>query len=314
MEDISNNKLYHPKQPALSPLWRILNNHYEIYEQMYDKKFKNKYGFFRPVINEVVYEYLRCGDLKEGFARVRCKDCDHESLLAFSCKGRWFCPSCHSKKVINFGSLLKESILYPVPHRQYVFTIPIMLRIYFKHDRGLLTKLCHCAYESLLIFLRHLTGLQNGIPGLVMTIHTFGNYPDKLHPHLHALVTDGLFNKNGTFYVMPKADLKTLEEIFRARVFTMLKEEKKLTDTIITKLMKWKHSGFSIDNSIRISRYDEKGREAVAQYILRNPFSLQKITFNDKTGTVIYRSKITHGKNKKNFNVYSAEEFIAAIT
>lgn len=52
----------------------------------------------------------------------------------------------------------------------------------------------------------------------------------------------------------------------------------------------------------------------VAQYILRNPFSLQKITFNDKTWTVIYRSKVTHGKNKKNFNVYSVEEFIAVIT
>lgn len=104
------------------------------------------------------------------------------------------------------------------------------------------------------------------------------------------------------------------EEIFRARVFTMLKEEGKITDTIITKLMKWKHSGFSIHNSIRISRYEENGREAIAQYILRNLFSLEKITFNDKTGTVIYRSKVIHGRNKKNFNVYSAEEFIAAIT
>ena len=29
---------------------------------------------------------------------------------------------------------------------------------------------------------------------------------------------------------------------------------------------------------------------------------------------VVYRSKITHGKNKKNFSISSAEEFIAAIT
>lgn len=98
------------------------------------------------------------------------------------------------------------------------------------------------------------------------------------------------------------------------RVLTMLKEEGTITDIIIPKLMQWKHSGFSIDNSIRISRYDENGREAVAQYIFHNPFSLQKIKFNDKTGTVIYRSKVTHRKNKKNFNVYSAEKFIAAIT
>ncbi|MGA1825311.1 MAG: hypothetical protein ACMUIP_11685 [bacterium] len=23
--------------------------------------------------------------------------------MAFSCKGRWFCPSCHMKKVVQFG-------------------------------------------------------------------------------------------------------------------------------------------------------------------------------------------------------------------
>lgn len=32
------------------------------------------------------------------------------------------------------------------------------------------------------------------ILGLVMTIYTFENYPDIFHPHLHAIVTDGLFN------------------------------------------------------------------------------------------------------------------------
>ncbi len=173
-----------------SPFWRLLANHYEGFQQIYEEKYEKRHGFFRPVVEESVYEYLRCGDLKEGFARVRCSDCEHEYLLSFICKGRWFCPSryesiptCHAKKVIHFGDLLKENILYPVPHRQYVFTIPVMLRVYFRHNRELLTKLCRCAHESLLVFLRNATGLKTGIPGLVMTIHTFGNYPEKFHPH-----------------------------------------------------------------------------------------------------------------------------------
>jgi hypothetical protein len=53
---------------------------------------------------------------------------------------------------------------------------------------------------------------------------------------------------------------------------------------------------------------------SVAQYILRNPFSPDKMTDNDKSGTVIYRSKMTYGKNRNNFNDYKAEEFIAATT
>lgn len=42
-------------------------------------------------------------DLERGFARVRCDHCKHEYLPAFSCKGRWFCPSCQQKKVQLFG-------------------------------------------------------------------------------------------------------------------------------------------------------------------------------------------------------------------
>ena len=58
-----------------------------------------------------------------------------------------------------------NNILYPVPHRQFVFSIPIMLRIYFKYDRKLLTKLCHCAKESLEVFFATVLGLDGGSRG-----------------------------------------------------------------------------------------------------------------------------------------------------
>ncbi|MCP4264997.1 MAG: hypothetical protein GY777_05375 [Candidatus Brocadiaceae bacterium] len=41
---------------------------------------------------------------------------------------------------------------------------------------------------------------------------------------------------------------------------------------------------------------------------------MEKKSYNEKTNTVIYQSKMTLGKNKKNFQIYTAEEFIAAIT
>ena len=100
-----------------------------------------------------------------------------------------------------------------------------MCLLYFKYDRGLLTRLCHCAYKSPLQFLRNTIGLTDGRPGVVLSIHSFGDYPEKFHPHIHAIVSDGLFAKTGTFYVMPGVELRPLEEIFRASVFEMLKEE-----------------------------------------------------------------------------------------
>jgi hypothetical protein len=59
-------------------------------------------------------------------------------------------------------------------------------------------------------------GLPEGVPGIVMAIDTFGEYLD-FHPHVHALVADGLFARSGVFYVMPETGLKPLEEPFRAK-------------------------------------------------------------------------------------------------
>jgi hypothetical protein len=47
-----------------------------------------RYGFWRPVVERTVEKFLACGDLREGFARVRCPECRHEYFVAFSCR-RW---------------------------------------------------------------------------------------------------------------------------------------------------------------------------------------------------------------------------------
>ena len=78
--------------------------------------------------------------------------------------------------------------------------------------------------------------------------------------------------------------------------------------------MGWRHSGFSVHNGSRVARDDEKGKESISQYIIRNTFSLEKLTYNEETNTVIYQSKMTPGENKRNFQIYTPEEFIASIT
>ena len=306
--------VYRPRSPTQASLYKLLANRFDHFETSYPERFSKSHGFYRQVITQVVRNYLWCGDLTQGFARVRCPDCHHEYLLAFSCRGRWFCPSCHEKKVVQFGEQLRENILYPLPHRQYVFSIPIILRKLFLYNRKLLSTLCKAAADSLQIFLRIATGLKDGIVGAVMTIQTFGDYA-KWHPHIHAIVADGLFRRNGVFYVMPQTSLKPLAELFRARLLKLLVKEVVIDDSFVAMLMKWNHtSGFNVDNSVRIARGDEKGITALAQYIIRNPFSLDKLSYNQDTGMVVYKSKMTHGKNKKNFSISTADEFIADIT
>ncbi|HPG01359.1 MAG TPA: transposase zinc-binding domain-containing protein, partial [Kiritimatiellia bacterium] len=189
------DQVYRPRRPKASPLWQCLQENFDRFLDAYEERYQSRFGFLRPIIPEVVNKFLDCGDLERGFARVRCDDCKHEYLLAFSCKGRWFCPSCHQKKVQLFGALLSETILFPVPHRHFTFGIPKMLRPYFRFDRDLLKDLCRLAHECLLEYLRATLDLPEGLPGIVMAIHTFGEYLD-FHPHLHALVADGLFARS----------------------------------------------------------------------------------------------------------------------
>jgi hypothetical protein len=94
----------------------------------------------------------------------------------------------------------------------------------------------------------------------------------------------------------------------------MLKDEGRLDDTLIKKILTWRHnSGFSVHNEVRLQADDVKGIENVAQHIIRNTFSLAKLSYIEKTGTVIYRSKMSHGGNKRNFEMFTPLEFIAAI-
>ena len=71
---------YRPRDPQASDLWRLLDQHFETFQQVYDERFAAPYGGApargsRPVVEHSVTAFLKCGDLHQGFARVRCPDC-----------------------------------------------------------------------------------------------------------------------------------------------------------------------------------------------------------------------------------------------
>jgi len=68
---------------------------------------------------------------------------------------------------INIGDGQSLTVLAPVPHRHLTFTIPEMLRPYFRFHRGLIKELCRIAHRCLAEFLdyRVLTLLGTGLMG-----------------------------------------------------------------------------------------------------------------------------------------------------
>ncbi|HQG44512.1 MAG TPA: transposase [bacterium] len=318
--------MYRPRNPEASPFFALVRDHFDAFERVYDERFQPKYGYWRPIIRTAIDKYVKCGDLREGFARVRCPDCGKEYFVVFSCRQRCCCPSCDQKRSLLLGLRLAEEVFAPVSHRQWVLTMPKRLRIFFRYDRRLLGKLCRLAYETIRDTLRQACGAREGEPGFVGALQTFGDLMG-WHSHVHAIVSEGLFKRDGFFIRISKVDMERCTEIWRDRVFDLLLREEKIDKEVVRSMRGWPHSGFSIDNSVRITADDTEGMQRLVSYISRCPFSLARMIKVSEEGQVIYRAgksecvrfprpgdeRLREGVSR-NFQVFDALEFLAEVT
>ncbi|MCH8055139.1 MAG: transposase [Deltaproteobacteria bacterium] len=100
--------------------------------------------------------------------------------------------------------------------------------------------------------------------------------------------------------------------MFRHKVLKLPLKEKKISQEWVQRLFSWRNSGFNIHNQVKIGSQDKRGQESLAQYILRSPFSQQKMTYRKDTQTVLYRSKMNPNL-KRNFALFPVLDWIAEI-
>jgi hypothetical protein len=67
---------------------------------------------------------------------VQCTECRESRLVAFSCKGRGWCPSCAAKRALSSSTHLGE-VLPRVGYRQWTLTLPRGLRWVVLKEPGL---------------------------------------------------------------------------------------------------------------------------------------------------------------------------------
>ncbi|MFN8877428.1 MAG: transposase zinc-binding domain-containing protein [Gemmatimonadota bacterium] len=91
--------VHKPRRPQASPLFRLGSDPLHRFQTVHDERFAREYGPWRPMVAQGAETLLACGVLEHGFARIRCDACTHEYLLAFPRKCRYFCPSCHAKRL-----------------------------------------------------------------------------------------------------------------------------------------------------------------------------------------------------------------------
>jgi len=301
-------KEYRRRKPGYSPYYQCIEDYYEEFKRTYDRNFSQKYGYLRPHIEKVIYQYLDCGILHNGFARVKRHSCNHEYLLAFSCRRCHFYPSCHAKRCVEFGVWLCSNVFKKVPHRHFVFSIPKILRIYFLFNRNLLKELSRISWETVKDYCSSTCRKDGASPAAVAVIQTFGDYLS-FNPHMHILTADGCFGNDGFFYAPSiSIDTASLEKLFIHKIFKMLLSKGFITQRVMDLILSWRHTGFGVYCGKRINPKDAKSTENLARYIIRASFSQERMKYFPGQAKVTYESK--YGRQVKEF---SCLEWMAAL-
>jgi hypothetical protein len=238
-------------------------------------------------------------------------ECRHEYFRPFSCKGFFLRPSCSQKRTLLFAEYLDEQLLLALPHRQFVFTLPKALRVFLRHDQRLFANLARLIFSLIAEFYSTAAGKPLSTAAVV-AYQPFGDSL-RFNPHFHALILEGGFDSAGQFYHLPVHDTARLAECLRQRTIGLFLKLGLITQPFAENLLCWRHSGFSVDNSVRLDGGDHKARQALAQYIARAPLSLQKLSYDRSGGKVIYHTAY-NPYFKQNITLWDATEFIAALT
>ena len=127
---------YERRCPEETTLYRLLQEHAESFFAFVQAETGASLPQF---VKDEFDAFLDCGILANGFLRLRCGDCGHEKLVAFSCKRRGFCPSCGARRMAESAAHLVDNVIPQVPVRQWVLSFPIPLRILFAAHPQLLT-------------------------------------------------------------------------------------------------------------------------------------------------------------------------------
>jgi hypothetical protein len=280
--------VYRPRRPTETPLYPVVQHHLETF--FAEAQDADPMGWGVPSwVERDFRNYLRCGILAHGFARVRCTDCGHDRLLAFSCKGRGVCPSCNARRMAEVAAHLTDEVVPHLPVRQWVLSVPKRLRP-FLHQTP------EVASGVLAIFLRALrSALRDASPGAPDAVRDAQlgaiSFPQRFgsslnpHYHYHVLALDGVISgdieRGVRFHEatgLEARDAEALTSTVQLRVLRWFARRGLLDPSTVADMRTWQGTGgFSVDGSVRIEGEDRAGLERIVRYCARGPLALERL-------------------------------------
>ena len=149
---------------------------------------------------------------------LRRDTCRHEFLLAYSCKTRYFCPSCHQTRVLLYGEWVEQNVPSPVTDRHMCSRCPGFCT---RSSADSVRDSRNCAVSARLLTDAYAGATPGARPGLILFVQTFGDQAN-FNLHLHVLTADGVFGAYGTFIALTAVPETLLAESFRGAVLEFL--------------------------------------------------------------------------------------------
>jgi len=91
-------------------------------------------------------------------------------------------------------------------------------------------------------------------------------------------------------------------------------KEQLINATLATKLINWRHSGFSVDNAVGIPVFSDKTRQSLSQYIARPPLALKKISIEENGEATVISYTSDNDFFKGEIRIFPVMRFLLELT
>ena len=167
-----------------------------------------------------VQKMMSCKDSDRGFFLYYCPNCKETRTVYFGCNSR-LCSNCGKNYTDKWSKSLSKA-MFNVPHRHIVLSIPDVLWPIMREYRELHKVYMDAAIQAINDTLSYCLR-RDVIAGAIVVFHPFSN-DLSFKPHIHALVTEGGFDKRGKFVPKKYIPARAMRKTWQYQVLTRFKK------------------------------------------------------------------------------------------
>lgn len=278
------------------------NHNWDTYRHLYESD-------LREVEIAEVEKRLSCKDGSKGFFVYHCPNCNESHVVYLGCNSR-LCSSCGKNYTDKWAQSLSKA-MFDVVHRHVVLSVPDVLWPILLEHRELHKIYMGAAIKAINDTLSH--SLRKEVTaGVIVVLHPFSR-DLSFKPHIHLLVTEGGFDRQGRFIPKKFIPAYALRKTWQYQVLSRFKKalpKTKEMSALIDSLFK-KYDGFyahlpaesRITSKRQIARY-------VGRYVRHPAIANSRICGYDGANVTFWYED---NEDIRHYRTMTTFEFIQAI-